>query len=174
MFAVHQISATTFRRIGLGLAIAALSVTSFAPPLSASAHELSRESVVMALGQQGDMPPIPAPNTPLGVATKADIRVVARGKTQVGKTTKYTFVIRNLGPNASGNFNAYKEAQLQSASDFMLTDNGYFPLSLASGQEKIVTVSCTPPVGFSCTQATVLSVNNGTDPDNNNNIATLN
>ena len=170
MFA--QQHSTRIRRIGIGFAVAALAVTSFIAPLSASAYELSHETAVMAIGQPGDPPP--APNTPVAAPKKADIRVVARGKTQVGKTTKYSFVIRNLGPNASGNFNAYKEAQLTSATDFMLTDNGYFPMSLASGQEQMVTVSCTPPAGFSCTQATVLTLNNGTDPDNSNNIAVLN
>lgn len=171
MFTVEQAS-TRIRRISVGFAVAALALTSFVAPLTVSAHELSQATSVMAIGQPGDT--IPSPNTPAAVPKKADIKVVARGKTKTGNTTKYHFVIRNLGPSASGNFDAYKEAQMTNGSDFQLTDNGYFPLNLASGQEKMVTVTCVAPAGYTCTQGIALSVNNGTDPDNSNNIAVLN
>ena len=62
---------------------------------------------------------------------------------------------------------------MTNGSDFQLTDNGYFPLSLASGQEKAVTVTCVAPAGYSCVKGIALSVNNGIDPDNTNNIAVL-
>jgi hypothetical protein len=171
MIALRCLSAPS-RRIGIGLAVAALAMTSFAAPLSAFAHEAAQATTVMAIGQPGDTPP--PTQTPATAPKKADIKVVARGKTQTGNTTKYHFVIRNLGPSASGNFNAYKEAQLNNGSDYQMTDNMYFPLNLASGQEKMVTVTCVAPAGYTCTTGIALSVNNGTDPDNSNNIAVLN
>ena len=171
MFTVEQVS-SRIRRISIGFAVAALSVTSFVAPLSASAHEISHATTVMAIGQ-GDTPP--QPQTPATAPKKADVKVVARGKTQVGRTTQYHFVIRNIGPTASGNFNAYKEGRMANGSDYQLTDNGYFAMSLASGQEKPVTVVCAPPAGYSCVGAAALAIVSDTiDPDLSNNSALLN
>ena len=46
--------------------------------------------------------------------------------------------------------------------------------SLAPGASKAITVSCTPPAGFVCKQATTLTLNNSYDPNNGNNMATIN
>ena len=172
MFALEQIP-DRFRRIGIGFAVAALSVTSFVTPLSASAHEIALPTTVMAISQTDD--PIPAPTVPATATRKADVKVVARGKTQAGGTTKYHFVIVNNGPANSGPFNWYKEGRMSNGSDYQLTDNGYFPMSLAAGQEQMVSVTCAPPAGFSCVGANVIAVvSNLIDPNLSNNSALLN
>ena len=73
------------------------------------------------------------------------------------------------------NFNAYNEGQQKKlvGLGFNLVDTGYFQMSLASGQAKPVTVTRTAPVGWECTQATVMTLNNPTDPIAANNIKTI-
>jgi hypothetical protein len=163
MFTIHQLSLHS-RKLGLGIAVAAFAITSIVSPLAAHA----------ATGQPGDTPPIENPGS-LGVPPKkADLRIVARGKTQHGATTRYHFVIRNLGPDASGAFTAYKEAWLTKPGDVKLTDNGYFSMaSLASGQQTMITITCNPIPGYNCTKGIALTLNNGTDPNLDNNMAVI-
>ena len=156
MFTLAQISARS-RRLGLGIAIAALTITTLASPMSALA----------APSGPGDAPAAPA--------LMSDLQVIAKGKTQIGRMTKFNFVIRNNGPAGIVNLNAYKEAHLKQVGGpgFDLVDDGYFTMSLASGQEKPVTVTCVAGAGWKCKQATVLTLNNPTDPNNANNIQTI-
>jgi hypothetical protein len=166
MFA-HQYLAAQTRRIGLGIAVAALAVTALFTPIGASAQEAEYETVTLA---QKEQPGIVIPVT-------ADLEVVARGKTTKDGTTYYNFLIRNNGPAAASNISAYKEAHAKAliGPGFQLVDNGYLPpLTLASGQSKVVTVKCTPPTGFYCAQGTALVfMNNTADPNHSNDIATI-
>ena len=153
MFALEQVS-TRFRRIGIGFAVAALTLTTLASPMS-------------ALAAPDDVSWSPAP--------MSDLQVIAKGKTQIGRMTQFNFVIRNNGPAGIVNFNAYKEAHLKQVAGpgFDLVDDGYFTMSLASGQEKPVTVTCVAGAGWKCTQASVLTLSNPTDPNNANNMQTI-
>src|SRR5688572_19454522 len=94
MFALKQVS-TRIRRLGLGIAIAALTLATVASPMSAFA----------APSGPGDTPAAPS--------STSDLQVIAKGKTQIGRMTKFNFVIRNNGPAGIVNFNAYKEAHLK-------------------------------------------------------------
>jgi hypothetical protein len=166
MFATQHIAART-RRIGLGIAVAALAVTTLLSPIGAAAQEVEYEIVPLAQQEQ----------TPIKIPVTADLEVVARGKTTKDGTTYYNFLIRNNGPAAASNISAYKEAHTKAliGPGFQLVDNGYLPpLSLASGQSKVVTVKCTPPAGFYCAQGTALVfMNNMADPNFSNDIATI-
>jgi hypothetical protein len=158
MFSLTQGFARS-RRLGLGIAVAALTLATFASPMSAFAAPVDP-------GHD----PHPAPG-------KSDLQVIARSQVTVGSTTKYNFLIKNNGPVAAVNFNAYKEAQqlqMPAGPGFALVDNGYFQASLAAGQSMVVTVTCTPPAGWKCTQATVMTLNNPTDPNGGNNMAVIN
>ena len=163
----HQSSVKSFstlsRRLGLGVAIAALSVTTLASPISAAAYDADAAS----LAQAG--------STPIVIPMKADIQVTARGKTQVGTTTRYHFLVKNNGPANAPTVNAYKEAHTEAliGSGFQLVSNGYFTLSLAAGQEKAVTVDCTPQAGYYCSRSNMLVLNNPYDPNDSNNLATI-
>jgi hypothetical protein len=164
MFALHQLTASS-RRLGLGIAVAALAITSIVSPLAAHA----------APGGPIETPPPVENPAPATAPKNADVKVIARGKTLHGHTTKYHFVVRNMGPTSSGAFQAYKEAWMTNAGNVILTDNGYFPMaSLASGQEQQITVSCNPLPGFTCSKAIALVlVNNTIDPNQFNNMATI-
>lgn len=108
---------------------------------------------------------------------QADLQVLVRGKRTEGGVTKYFFTIKNNGPANAAPINAYKEAQAKAiiGSGFQLQDNGYFVIpSLAPGASKPITVSCTPPAGFVCKQATTLTLSNSYDPNDGNNMATVN
>src|SRR5687767_8982347 len=145
MFSLSQGFARS-RRFSFGIAIAALALATVASPMSASA------------------------------AGGADLQVLARGTTQKGTTTFYHFLIRNNGPDAAVNFSYYKEAQqlqVVGGPGFDLVNDGYFQATLAAGQTKAVTVTCMPPAGWKCTQATVMTLNNPTDPNGANNIQTI-
>jgi hypothetical protein len=156
MFTLTQISARS-RRLGLGIAIAALTLATAASPMSAFAAQSGPDDMLLA----------PAPTS--------DLQVIAKGKTQIGRMTQFHFVIRNNGPAGLANFNAYKEAQLQQVGGpgFDLVDDGYFTMSLASGQEKPVTVTCVAGAGWKCKQASALTLSNPTDPNNANNMQTI-
>ena len=145
------------RRLGLGIAVAALAISAVATPMSAFAAQTP----------PGEMP-IPGP--------KSDIQVIVRGKETNGTTTKFHFLLKNNGPSNLATVNYYKEGhklQVAGGSGFALVDNGYLQMSLASGQSKPVTVTCTAPVNWKCTQATVIAMNNPTDPNGGNNIQTI-
>ena len=166
MFTMSDLSLRS-RRLGLGIAVAALALTSYAAPITVSAHEDTSENVRMSLSEDVNFSPPP----------QADLQVLAHGKRTEGGVTKYFFVIKNHGPSTAAPINAYKEAQAKAliGNGFQLQDNGYFVVpSLASGASKVIVVSCTPPVGFVCKQATTLTLNNSYDPNNANNIATIN
>ena len=180
MFSLRLLSLTS-RRLGIGLAVAALAISTAAAPLSASAQEntidtdTNYEIVPMAQKDNGPTTTPPGPNTPVTNVAKADLQVTARGKTQSGKTTLYHFNIRNNGPANAPQITGYKEAHTKAlvGSGFALTDNTYFTFGLNAGQEKNVTVSCTPQVGFYCSQGTVLVfMTTMTDPNGSNDIAT--
>jgi hypothetical protein len=165
MHALKHLSPVT-RRLGLGVAVAALAVTTLASPTSASAHAAA-DAASLAQAQAG--------STPIVIPMKADIQVTARGKTQVGTTTRYHYVVKNNGPANAPTVNAYKEAHTEAliGSGFQLVSNGYFTLSLAAGQEKAVTVDCTPQAGFYCSRSNLLVLNNPFDPNDSNNLATI-
>ena len=123
------------RRLGLGVAVAALALTTLISPASA----------VENTPGTGPATPKPEGDTSLIVPKKADIQVTARGKTTQGGTTYYYFMIKNNGPANATNITAYKEAHTYQIGGpgFALVDNGYFSLSLAAGQSTGVKVACT-------------------------------
>jgi hypothetical protein len=169
MFTFSDLSARS-RRLGIGVAVAALALASYAAPMTVSAHEGyldTGESLRMSRSEDVNWSPPP----------QADLKVTARGKRTEGGVTKFFFVISNNGPANAAPINAYKEAQAKPmlGSGLMLLDDGYFVIpSLAPGASKSITVSCAPPAGFVCKQATTLTLNNSYDPNGANNIATIN
>ncbi len=168
MFNVGYIS-VRIRRLGFGVAVAALALTTAISPMAASAAEKSPET--------GPITPRPGGDTPLTIPQKADLQVTARGKTIKGATTYYHFLVKNNGPANAPQVIGYKEAHtFEIGGDgFALVDNGYFYFGLAAGQSKAVTVSCTPQPGFKCTQGSATAyMNTMPDPDNTNNHAVLN
>jgi len=151
----------------LVLALALLAVAGSAMPIAASAHEATSGTVRMSTAEGVNYSPPP----------QADLQVLPRGKRTEGGVTKFFFVIKNNGPSNAAPINAYKEAHAKAivGSGFELQDAGYFVVpSLAPGATKAITVSCTPPAGFVCKQATTLTLNNSYDPNNGNNMATIN
>jgi hypothetical protein len=151
-----------------------------AAPLSASAQENvldeSYEITPMAQKDNGPTPTQPNPGTVVTNALKADLQVTALRKSQVGKTTQYHFKIRNNGPANAPQITGYKEAQTRAlvGDGANMTDNGYFSFGLNSGQEKNVTVSCTPQPGFYCSKGIVLVfMNNMQDPNFSNDMAVI-
>jgi hypothetical protein len=181
MFTLRSLSLSS--RLGLGLAIAALAISTVAAPLSASAQENillddSNGYAPMAQKENGatTTPQQPDKLPTLTIPMKADLQVTARGKTQEGATTKYHFVIKNNGPANAPQVVGYREAQTKAliGDGFALTDNTYFNFGLNAGQEKVVTVSCTPQAGYYCSQGSALVfMNNMADPDFSNDIAVI-
>ena len=172
MFNLNQLTISS-RRIGLGIAVAALTVTSLLTPLSASAHQNMVETVQKAPGGPIENPP---PGDPYPSPFQADLKVVGRGKVQVGNTTQYSFAVTNLGPAAANNFNVFKEAHLKTivGNSYLVQSGGTSTMSLASGQTKSVIVTCAPPAGYQCTHANVVAwQTSGNDPDTNNNLGTI-
>jgi hypothetical protein len=165
MFPTQHIAART-RRIGLGIAVTALAVTTLLAPIGASAQEAEYETITLA---QNEQPPIKIPVT-------ADLQVTARGKETKNGTTYYYFVVKNLGPANAPQITAYKEAHTKAliGNGFQLVDDGYFNMSLASGQSQPVTVKCTPPAGHYCERGNALVfMNNMADPNFSNDVATI-
>src|SRR5688572_18654964 len=134
------------RRFGLGVAVAALALTTVISPVAAA--EKSPET--------GPSMPKPDGSAPLTIPVKADIQVVARGKVTKGNTTYYHFLIKNNGPANAPQINGYKEGHtLEIGGDgFQMVDNGYFYFGLNAGQSKAVTVTCTPQAGYYCEHGT--------------------
>ena len=148
MIAMRQIAG----RLALGLAAVTLTLTGTAGPAAAG---------------QLDQPP------PLALA---DIEVTARTKNTVGKTTTYTFQVRNHGPQADNNVLIYKAYRLDGPNGSMEWNGAYQSFALLSGQAKAITVSCTPPAGKTCALGMVAAYVNGSplDPNGQNNMAQLN
>jgi hypothetical protein len=179
MFTLRSLSISS-RRLGLGIAVAALAISTAAAPLSAFAQENlangDYEMTQMAQKDNGPTQTPPNPNTPVTAMPKADLQVTANGKTQNGKTTTYHFKIKNNGPANAPQIKGYKEAQTHAliGDGVNVTANGYFDLSLNSGQEKSFTISCTPQTGYYCDKGIMLVfMNNMQDPNFSNDIATI-
>jgi hypothetical protein len=179
MFTLRSLSISS-RRLGLGIAVAALAISTAAAPLSAFAQEnLSEgnyEITPMAQKDNGPTPTQPNPNTPVTAMPKADLQVTANGKTQNGKTTTYHFKVKNNGPANAPQINGWKEAQTHAVvgDGSNVTDNGYFFFGLTSGQEKTFTISCTPQIGYYCDKGIMnVFMNNMQDPNFTNNIAVI-
>jgi hypothetical protein len=168
MFNVGFLAAQS-RRLGLGIAVAALTLTSLAAPISAFAAQTGDAS--------GPMAPVkPTIHAPVTIDVRADLEVTARGKEVKNGTTYYHFLIKNLGPAPASQIIGYKEAHTYAlvGNGFQLVDNGYFNLSLASGESKAITVTCTPPAGMYCERGNALAyMNNNADPNFDNNVATI-
>ena len=165
MFNVGYLS-VQIRRFGLGVAVAALALTTVISPVAAA--EKSTET--------GPITPKPDSDTSLTIPVKADIQVLARGKATKGNTTYYHFLIKNNGPANAPTINGYKEGHtLEIGGDgFEMVDNGYFYFGLNAGQSKAVTVICTPQAGYYCEHGTVMAfLNTAADPDTSNNVATI-
>ena len=165
MFNVEYMS-VRIRRLGLGVAVAALALTTVISPVAAA--EKSTET--------GPITPKPDSDTSLTIPVKADIQVLARGKATKGNTTYYHFLIKNNGPANAPMINGYKEGHtLETGGDgFEMVDTGYFYFGLNAGQSKAVTVKCTPPAGYYCDHGSVMAfLNNANDPDNTNNHVTI-
>lgn len=167
------------RRLGLGIAVAALVISAVAAPLSASAQVniLDNTDVVpMAKKENGPTQPQPDPGTPVDAMPRADVQVIPNGKTQFGRTTTYHFKIKNNGPANVPHVTGYKEAKTHAyeGDGQNVTDMGYFNFSLNSGQIKGFTITCVPQGGYYCDKGTMLVFLNGVKETNfSNDIATI-
>ena len=165
MFNVRYIP-TQFRRLGLGVAVAALALTSVISPVAAA--EKSPET--------GPTMPKPDGGASIAIPQKSDLQVTARGKEQKGTTTYYYFMIKNLGPAAASNIHAYKEAHTHAiiGNGAALVGQQSWTLNLASGQSVPVTVTCTPQTGHYCHHANALVwLDTNADPNFSNDVATI-
>ena len=170
---------TSSLRLGLGLAVAALVISAVAAPLTASAqvNVLDNTNIVpMAKNENGPTPLPPNPGTPLDARPRADVQVIANGKTQNGNTTTYHFKIKNNGPANVPHVTGYKEAKTHAnvGDGQNITDFGYFNFSLNSGQVKNFTITCVPQNNYYCDKGTMLVFLNGVQETNfANDIATI-
>jgi hypothetical protein len=150
MFPTQHIAART-RRIGLGIAVAALAVTTLISPIGASAQEQEYETIVMGQKEQpGTQPSQP----PIKIPVLSDIEITGRGKTVEGNTTRYHFLVRNLGPANAPKVNVFKQANIQEAngSGWNHVGASYLHLDLKAGEAQPVTLECTPPAGYYCAE----------------------
>lgn len=165
MFNVGYLS-VQIRRVGLGVAVAALALTTVISPVAAA--EKSTET--------GPSVPKPDGDTSLTIPVKADIQVLARGKEIKNGSTYYYFVIKNLGPAPASNIHAYKEAHTHAiiGNGAALVGQQSWTLNLASGQSQPVTVTCTPQTGHYCHHANALVwLEPNIDPNFSNDVATI-
>jgi hypothetical protein len=172
MFPTQQIAVQT-RRIGLGIAVAALAVTALVAPMSASAQEEQYETIVM--GQKAETG-VQKLDPDIKIPVTSDISVTGRGKTTQGNTTTYHFLVKNNGPADAPKINLYREAQVQqvNGNGWSLVSNGYTYLNLKSGESKAVTVVCTPQAGYSCIQGTaIVTLDTFADSNFSNDVAVI-
>jgi hypothetical protein len=152
MFPTQHIAART-RRIGLGIAVAALAVTTMLAPIGASAQEQQQEYETVTLAQK-DQPSTQPSQPPIKIPITSDISVIGRGKTTNGNTTTYHFLVKNLGPANAPKINLYRDAQIQQVNGpgWNIVGAGYTYLDLKAGESQAVSLDCTPPAGYTCIQ----------------------
>ena len=158
MFALQQLVAPS-RRIALGLAALALTVTALVSPAS-PAQAANLDSTNVMLGQQ------------------SDLRATAVGKQKVGGNWEYTFKITNDGPATAPSVYVYQEAILVrfDGLDISFQDNKWVDMgSLAPGKTVSVKIFCKESNTWKCFQGDVVAKHVGqvTDPNPNNNTAAI-
>jgi hypothetical protein len=165
MFALQHLTATS-RRLGLGIALAALALTTIAPPSTVAAQATTIDAIWVAQTESfNDLVP-----------ATSDLEVTKQGKTKQGTTTSYHFRIKNLGPSAASTIHAHKQVYVEAliGNGSAIQDQLGWTLSLAPGQSQDVTVTCTPPNGYYCSNATTLVwLSSNADPNHNNDVATF-
>jgi len=158
MFAFEQIASQS-RRLVLGLAVAALAVTTLIAPAGTAQAANLDPTLVMS-------------------GPTADLQAIAVGKHFTNGMWEYLFLIKNNGPAYANNVVIYKEAQLVNlnAGALIFQDNGYLSANIPAGGTYSVYVHCKPSNTFTCFQADVLAkIGQGgpTDPNLNNDTAAI-